>query len=96
MPDITISASADQLVTPQDMFDLWAELEALGWYGSIGTGRSLYPGNDPVRTLTMFVDDDSAVDGVRSIKATLGDYRVLIGTTYSTMTAEAYAAAYGG
>lgn len=97
MAEIQITVSADDLATPDDLFGLVKELQALGWRGSVKVGPM---STDPEAPMTwmaqMHIDDPTAMDGSRSLQATLGDKKVVIGTTYAVMTQAAYESAYGG
>jgi hypothetical protein len=97
MPSINLAATADRLDTPQELFDLLVELEALGWRGSVMVGEVSADPEAPKRwEIQASRTDPTEVDGTGRLRAGVGDWKVVIGTTYTLMTQAAYDAAYGG
>lgn len=93
MASFSLSGSEDDLVDEDDLWELLKELRGQGWRGQVsgvaGAGPEMW-------TMEAYIDDDSALNGTRSIKASIGDKKVTIGGVISVMSPEAFAATYGG
>lgn len=92
MASFSIAGSQEDL-TSED--DLWAVLKGLigqGWRGTVSAAPS---GDVAVWSLDAHIDDPVAMNGTRSIRASVGDKKVVIGGVVTVMTQEAFTATYG-
>lgn len=94
MPSFSVSGSAEDLSTPDDLWALLKELLDAEYRGMVSCGPDGLGGQ--VFSVEAHIDDPAALNGTRSITARIGDKKINIGGVISVMTPEAFAATYGG
>lgn len=97
----TISFDAQPLDSKDALFALFGDLVERGWVGALGFGADSAADAVGVWRLnahapaTASSDGALGPDGVRRLSAAVGDVKVVIGNTITTLTPDAYSAAYG-
>lgn len=89
--------------TKDDLWDLFKIMEDRGWGGSIGVGNDhVGEGAQRILILEMSAAADVSPDGnldvqngMRHLKARVGDWQVPIGVAVNVMPPELYTATYG-
>ena len=96
MPPITIEATADEVDSPDELFDLLKELNAIGYSGSIQIATlSSDPNGDMGWRLQAHLAPATPGGVGKAIEAHIGDVKVVMNGAISVLTQAEYTAIYG-